>query len=65
MSSTQLDTKTEIIQTLDRLSDEALQQVLECARSLSPPSSHDERVWQAYLESEREREEVYRRLADS
>ncbi len=59
--------KEQILQELDRLPEESLEKVLAFLRSLESSSSlsTDDRAWRAYLESEREREEVYHRLADS
>jgi hypothetical protein len=57
-----MTTKEQIIQELEQVPEEALSKVLELVRALS--ESKAERVWQAYLESEQEREEVYRRLAN-
>jgi hypothetical protein len=67
--------KEELIQELEHLSELDLLRVLEYVRvellkappgqeTLSEQSKTDP-VWQAYLESEQEREEVYRRLASS
>lgn len=67
--------KEELIQELEHLSELDLLRVLEYVRVellKAPPSqetlseqSEANLVWQAYLESEQEREEVYRRLASS
>ncbi|BAY43412.1 hypothetical protein SAMD00079811_09920 [Scytonema sp. HK-05] len=59
--------KEQLLQELDQVPDSALQEVLEFVRSLKAEqqSNLENRVWQAYLDSEREREEVYRRLANS
>ena len=67
--------KEELIQQIEHLSEPDLLRVLEYVRvellkapagqePLSEPSEADP-VWQAYLESEQEREEVYRRLANA
>lgn len=59
--------KAQVLEQLDRLSTEDLAEVLAYIQALNPGqnvASQDE-VWQAYLESEKEREEVYRRLAVS
>ena len=59
--------KAKILEELDYLSAETLAEVLTYVQGLNPGSniaSQDE-VWQAYLESEKEREEVYHRLANS
>lgn len=62
-----MTTKELIIQALNEIPESALPEILEYVRDLKPkqPQSLQERIWQAYLESEHEREEVYRRLADS
>lgn len=57
-----------IIQELEQLPESALTEILEIVQSLKTKHSSNQvrqDVWEAYLESEREREEVYRRLADS
>ena len=59
-------TKEQIIQELEKLSEPLLVKVLEVARTLQSQESELElKIWQAYLDSEHEREEVYRRLANS
>lgn len=62
-----MTTKDLIIQALDEVPESALPEILEYVRDRKPKQlqSLQERIWQAYLESEHEREEVYRRLADS
>ncbi|MFM7450175.1 MAG: hypothetical protein ACKO24_16455 [Leptolyngbyaceae cyanobacterium] len=59
--------KEELMQELEQVTETELAKVLEFVRSLKSTSapSEDNPVWQAYLESKREREEVYRRLANS
>ncbi|MGB3207490.1 MAG: DUF2281 domain-containing protein [Crinalium sp.] len=59
--------KEQLIQEIDELPESNLQKVLEFVHSIkAEQQSHiEDRVWQAYLDSEREREEVYRRLANS
>ncbi len=59
--------KEQIIQELEQIPETTQKKVLEYLRHLkTEEKQHSEnKVWQAYLESEREREEVYRRLADS
>ena len=59
--------KEELIHELEQVPEVELVKVLEFVRSLKTSSlqSEDNPIWQAYLESEREREEVYRRLANS
>lgn len=62
-----MTTKDQIIQELNQASEPTLVKVLEFIRSLQNDDEQeiDEEVWQAYLKSEQEREEVYRRLANS
>ncbi len=64
-----MTTKEQILQALDRVPEAKLACVLAFIQSLErdrPPSPGVRpEVWQAYLDSQREREEVYRRLADS
>jgi hypothetical protein len=62
-----MTTKDLIIQALDEVPESALLKILEFVRDqkLNQTQSLQDQIWQAYLESEREREEVYRRLADS
>lgn len=59
--------KEQLLQEIDKLPESNLQKVLEFVHSLKAkqPSHIDDRGWQAYLDSEQEREEVYRRLANS
>ena len=59
--------KEQILEEIDQVPESALLEVLEFVRSLKTEQqlNIDDRVWQAYLESERERKEVYRRLANS
>ena len=59
--------KEELIQELEQVSETELVKVLKFVRSLKSNSTQSEAdlVWQAYLVSEQEREEVYRRLANS
>jgi hypothetical protein len=67
-----MTTKEQIIQELDHVPESELDKVLAIVQRLKvqapgtqvPDGAHPE-VWAAYLESEREREEVYRRLANS
>lgn len=63
-------TKEQILQELGQLPEPILVKLLELAHKLQAEAAEEESkaeaaVWQAYLESEREREEVYRRLANS
>jgi hypothetical protein len=62
-----MTTKDLIIQELEQLPEPDLEQVLRTIRALKKDKSAnlDEQIWQAYLESEQENEEVYRRLANS
>jgi hypothetical protein len=62
-----MSTKDLIIQELDQLPEPLLSKVLESIRQLksSELGEAEDRVWQAYLASEQENEEVYRRLASS
>ncbi len=61
--------KEKILRELEQLPDSSLQDVLEFIYSLNSKeqsdNSLDQEVWKAYLKSEKEREEVYRRLANS
>ncbi|NJO40292.1 MAG: DUF2281 domain-containing protein [Cyanobacteria bacterium CRU_2_1] len=62
-----MNTKELIIHELNQLPEALLPKVLESIRQLkdSEQKTAKEEVWQAYLESEQENEEVYRRLANS
>jgi len=62
-----MSTKDLIIQELDQLPEPLLARVLESIRQLKNAqlAQADDRVWQAFLASEQENEEVYRRLANS
>jgi hypothetical protein len=59
--------KEELIQELEQVPEAELGKVLEFVRSLKAHAAQPDAnpVWQAYLASKREREEVYRRLANS
>ncbi|MGB3651335.1 MAG: DUF2281 domain-containing protein [Rivularia sp. (in: cyanobacteria)] len=60
--------KEQIIQELEQIPESELSELLEVVRIFKEKyqnNSHESEVWQAYLASKREREEVYRRLADS
>jgi hypothetical protein len=60
--------KEQIIQELDQIPESLLEEVLKVVRSFKNKQNSDleqSEAWQAYLSSEREREEVYRRLANS
>jgi len=62
-----MTTKDLIIKELDQISESELTEILEYVRCLKQKQSQSlpERIWQAYLDSEQEREEVYQRLANS
>ncbi|NJP10113.1 MAG: DUF2281 domain-containing protein [Leptolyngbyaceae cyanobacterium RU_5_1] len=58
--------KEQIIQELDQMPESQLEAVLKLVRSLNVQQNTDQpdsKVWQAYLASEQEREEVYRRIS--
>ncbi len=58
--------KEELFQELEQMPELEMKKVLEFVRSLkAQQESSEDKIWQAYLNSEREREEVYRRLANS
>ena len=59
--------KEEIIETLNHLPEAALPDVLAYLHHLQSQQTMevDEAGWQAYLESEQERQDVYRQLADA
>ena len=60
--------KEEIIETLNNLSEARLPDVLAYLQQLQSQEvveDSDEAGWEAYLESEQERQEVYRQLADA
>lgn len=59
--------KDQLLQELDQVSEPVLLKVLEFVRSLKTEEQQklEAKAWQAYLDSERERKEVYRRLANS
>ncbi|NHC33367.1 hypothetical protein [Scytonema millei] len=61
-----MNTKEQILQEIDSLSEPQLQTILEFIYSLKPKSetTHSKAV-QAFLVSLEERQEVYRRLANS
>jgi hypothetical protein len=62
-----MNTKELIIHELDQLPETLLPKVLKSIRQLkdSELETAEDAVWQAYLESEQENEEVYRHLANS
>ena len=60
--------KEQIIQELEQIPESQLNELLQVVRFFKEKcqnDSQDSEVWEAYLASKREREEVYRRLADS
>jgi len=59
--------KDEIITELEQMPESSLGKVLAFVHSLKQDQLPDveEELWQAYLDSEQEREEVYHRLANS
>ena len=60
--------KDQLLQELDQVPEPLLLKVLEFVRSLKTVEEQQKleaKAWQAYLDSERERKEVYRRLANS
>lgn len=62
-----MKTKDQLIQEIEQVPESRLEEVLDFVRSLKAkqPQELEDRAWQAYLESEQERKEVYQRLADS
>ena len=60
--------KEQLLQELDQVPEPVLLKLLEFLRSLKTeeePLKLEAEAWQAYLDSERERKEVYERLANS
>lgn len=62
--------KDQLLLELDQVPEPLLLKVLEFVRSLKTEEEQQQqkieaKAWQAYLDSERERKEVYRRLANS
>ncbi|MEP6544402.1 DUF2281 domain-containing protein [Microcoleus vaginatus GB1-A2] len=60
--------KDQLLQELDQVPEPLLLKVLEFVRSLKTEEEQQKleaKAWQAYLDSERERKEIYRRLANS
>jgi hypothetical protein len=60
--------KDQLLQELDQVPEPLLLKVLEFVLSLKTEVEQQKleaQAWQAYLDSERERKEVYRRLANS
>ncbi len=67
MTTTTASLKEQILDALDQLPDDTLLEILGYVKALKPGpgfATADE-VRQAYLDSEKEHEEVYRRLANS
>ena len=63
-----MTTKEQILQELDRVPESAMEEVLEFVLTLQTKHTSQTQksdVWKAYLASKKEREEVYRRLANS
>jgi hypothetical protein len=63
-----MTTKDLIIQELDQLPEPTLEKLLKIVRNLKVENSEDivrQEAWEVYLASKQEREEVYRRLANS
>ena len=60
--------KEQLLHELDQVPEPVLLKLLEFLRSLKTeeePQKLEAQAWQAYLDSERERKEVYQRLANS
>ncbi|AFY59161.1 hypothetical protein Riv7116_6846 [Rivularia sp. PCC 7116] len=63
-----MNLKEQIIQELEQIPESQLSELLEVVRIFKDKyqdTADCSEVWKAYLASKREREEVYRRLADS
>jgi hypothetical protein len=63
-----MTTQEKILQELEQIPEGMLTEVLEFIQALKnkiPVQSADREIWQAYLASKSDREEVYRRLANS
>jgi hypothetical protein len=62
-----MNTKEQILKEIDSLNETQLQQILELIQSLKakPKAITHSKAVQAFLVSLEERQEVYRRLADS
>jgi hypothetical protein len=62
-----MTTRELILQELDQMPEPMMAEILQTIRNLKAQPSQEVRpeIWQAYLDSVTEREEVYRRLADS
>ncbi|MBD2233817.1 DUF2281 domain-containing protein [Phormidium tenue] len=66
MTTTAATLRNQILEEINDLPVETLAEIFAYVQSLrtGPNMTSQDEVWQAYLESEQEREEVYRRLAD-
>lgn len=63
-----MSAKDQLLQELDQIPEPMLKEVLDFVLALKvkhPVKSDKSDVWNAYLASKKEREEVYRRLANS
>jgi hypothetical protein len=63
-----MTTQEKILQELEQIPEGMLTEILEFIQALKnkiPVQSADRGIWQAYLASKSDREEVYRRLANS
>jgi hypothetical protein len=62
-----MNTKEQIIREIDSLSESQLQKILELIQllKLQPEAKKQSKAVEAFLDSLKERQEVYRRLADS
>ncbi len=63
-----MTTKEQIIQELEEIPESMLEEVLEVILSLKqkhPAEAPNRDFWDAYVKSKQQREEVYRRLANS
>ncbi|WP_293126278.1 DUF2281 domain-containing protein [Microcoleus sp. bin38.metabat.b11b12b14.051] len=63
-----MSVKEQLLQEIDQLPEPILKEMLEVLleiKAKDPVKSEKSDVWNAYLASKKEREEVYRRLANS
>ncbi|MBE9017538.1 DUF2281 domain-containing protein [Chroococcidiopsis sp. CCALA 051] len=60
-----MNTKEQIVQEIDSLSEPQLQEALELIRTLKQKPTLEGKAFKAYLETEEKWSGVYRRLADS
>ncbi|MGB7057485.1 MAG: DUF2281 domain-containing protein [Geitlerinemataceae cyanobacterium] len=63
-----MTTQEKIVQELEQIPEGLLTEILDFIRTLKNKSqveSADREIWQAYLASKSDRQEVYRRLANS